>query len=154
MNVEDMAVAVRERRMPELYDLCMLLLRRHFRGLMGLFLPLVLALATCNWWLLSDHHETEWAVWWPAWLLLAAEAPLVAAVAMSASSISVTLNALRPSRGGLSPARGVSSPIWLCSSPLRLALDFLVFSPLSGRCGPASSTTPMARPAASSPIRG
>ena len=53
MNVDSMAIAVRERSLSELYDLTGLLLRTHGLGLMRLMIPVIGLLVLVNWWALD-----------------------------------------------------------------------------------------------------
>jgi hypothetical protein len=79
MNIDRTTIVVRERRLPELYDLALLVIRRHFWAL-GL-----LALIGCgpfvalNWWLLSGHDSEAWWTWYPCLLLVALEGPFATA---------------------------------------------------------------------------
>jgi hypothetical protein len=79
MNIDRTTIVVRERRIPELYDLALLVLRRHFWAL------LLLALIGCgpflvfNWWLLAGHGADDWWTWYPCLLLVAVEGPLATA---------------------------------------------------------------------------
>lgn len=79
MNIDRTTIVVRERRLPELYDLALLVIRRHFWALGLLVLigcgPFVLF----NWWLLSGHGSDDWWTWYPCLLLIALEGPLATA---------------------------------------------------------------------------
>ncbi|MBA3699025.1 MAG: hypothetical protein H0W78_09235 [Planctomycetes bacterium] len=79
MNIDRTTIVVRERKLPELYDLALLVIRRHFWAL-GLLLligcgPFVLL----NWWLLRGHGEDAWWTWYPCLLLIAVEGPFATA---------------------------------------------------------------------------
>lgn len=79
MNIDRTTIVVRERRIPELYDLALLVLRRHFWALW------LLALIGCgpfllfNWWLLSGSASDDWWTWYPCLLLVAIEGPFATA---------------------------------------------------------------------------
>lgn len=79
MNIDRTTIVVRERRLPELYDLALLVIRRHFWAL-GL-----LALIGCgpfvvlNWWLLASTQPENWWSWYPCLLLIALEGPFATA---------------------------------------------------------------------------
>ena len=79
MNIDRTTIVVRERRLPELYDLALLVIRRHFWAL-GL-----LALIGCgpfvvlNWWLLASTQSENWWSWYPCLLLIALEGPFATA---------------------------------------------------------------------------
>jgi hypothetical protein len=79
MNIDRTTIVVRERKIPELYDLALLVLRRHFWALC------LLALIGCgpflllNWWLLHGHDGDDWWTWYPCLLLVAVEGPLATA---------------------------------------------------------------------------
>jgi hypothetical protein len=79
MNIDRTTIVVRERRLPELYDLALLVLRRHFWALGLLALigggPFLLL----NWWLLKGHDSNDWWTWYPCLLLVAVEGPLATA---------------------------------------------------------------------------
>lgn len=79
MNIDRTTIVVRERRLPELYDLALLVIRRHFWAL-GL-----LALIGCgpfvifNWWVLAGLGDEDWWSWYPCLLLVALEGPFATA---------------------------------------------------------------------------
>lgn len=80
MNLDRTTIAVRERRLPELYDLALLVCRRHAGALA------VLALVGCGPWILLDgwlladgREESAGLRWWLLLLLMAAQLPLATA---------------------------------------------------------------------------
>jgi hypothetical protein len=79
MNIDRTTIVVRERKIPELYDLALLVLRRHFWALSLLALIGCTPFLLFNWWLLSGHGDDDWWTWYPFLLLVAVEAPLATA---------------------------------------------------------------------------
>ncbi|MBA2481338.1 MAG: hypothetical protein H0V44_11810 [Planctomycetes bacterium] len=76
MNLDRCTIVVRERTIPELYDLGLALTRRH-AGAVALLTTLASApWVALDWWLLSG---LGWAAVYPAFLLLAMQAPLATA---------------------------------------------------------------------------
>lgn len=78
MNLDDMSIAVRERSLPELYDLTVLVVRRHITDIALLTLLLGAPLTGLNWLLLRT--DSDQGNWYLLALLLSAEAPIYAAV--------------------------------------------------------------------------
>lgn len=79
MNIDRTTIIVRERRLPELYDLALLVIRRHFWALGTLLLIGCAPFVLLNWWLLSGHDAEAWWTWYPCLLLIALEGPLATA---------------------------------------------------------------------------
>lgn len=79
MNIDRTTIVVRERRLPELYDLSLLVLRRHFWALVVLALIGCTPFVLLNWWLLSGHGAEDWWTWYPLLLLIAVEGPFATA---------------------------------------------------------------------------
>ena len=80
MNIDHTTIAVRERSLPELYDLALLVLRRHAWPLLLLALIGCGPFALLNWLMLAGApDERAWASWYPLLLLLAIEGPLATA---------------------------------------------------------------------------
>jgi len=80
MNIDQMTIAVRERSIPEVYDLALQISRRHFAAIAVLGTVTGLPLSLVNWWLLHDPFGTNIAGSLYLWMLLVAvELPLLTA---------------------------------------------------------------------------
>lgn len=80
MNLADMSIAVRERSLAELYDLAVLVMRRHVLDLLALSLIVGTPMTLINWWLLARFELGDDRAWYPWLLLLSLEAPVYGAV--------------------------------------------------------------------------
>jgi hypothetical protein len=80
VNLAEMSITVRERSMAELYDLAVLVMRRHIGDLLLLSLLVGTPMTLLNWWLLSGFHPGAEEAWFPWLLLLSVEAPLYGSV--------------------------------------------------------------------------
>jgi hypothetical protein len=79
MNIDRTTIVVRERKLPELYDLALLVIRRHFWALSLLALVGCGPFVVLNWWLLAGHDDEAWWTWYPCLLLIALEGPFATA---------------------------------------------------------------------------
>lgn len=77
MNLEHLAVAVRERRLPELYDLAALWGWRHGWRLLLLILIPAAPLTALDLWLVGDLDDV--GPWYLLWLLLSVQTPFITA---------------------------------------------------------------------------
>ncbi|MDA3959266.1 MAG: hypothetical protein PF961_00625 [Planctomycetota bacterium] len=80
MNLDEMSIVVRERSMSEVYDLTVVVIRRHLRDLMILTVLAGAPLAAVNWWLLHEIPAESGGAWYPLLALLAIETPFFSAV--------------------------------------------------------------------------
>ena len=78
MNLDRMTIAVRRRSLPELYDLALLVVRRHFLPLVGLALLGCAPWIALDAWLLRGLPGEGWTWYWLL-LLVAVQAPLATA---------------------------------------------------------------------------
>jgi hypothetical protein len=76
VNLDACTVVVRERTIPEIYDLALALGRRHALKLLPLAVAGAAPWTVIDWWLL---HGMGWGALYPLFLLLCAQAPLVTA---------------------------------------------------------------------------
>ncbi len=79
MKLELLSVAVRERSLAELFDLGLLLARRHAFDLMVLGAIGALPFAALNWWLFAHADPEDWSAMYWFLVLVAAEVPLATA---------------------------------------------------------------------------
>ena len=79
MNIDRTTIAVRERGLFELFDLALLVGRRHFWQILALMVVSTAPFIAFNWWLLSGRELDQWWTWYPLLLLLAVQSPFATA---------------------------------------------------------------------------
>lgn len=80
MNIDHTTIVLRERKIPELYDLALLVYRRFLWPLTVLGIIGCTPFIIFNWWLLSSpSSENVWGFWYACLLLFAIQGPLATA---------------------------------------------------------------------------
>jgi hypothetical protein len=80
VNIDQTTIVVRERSLPELYDLALLVCRRYLWPLLILGIIGCAPFMVINWWLLSaPQTDKSWGYWYWCLLLLAIQGPFATA---------------------------------------------------------------------------
>jgi len=79
MELEQMSIHVRERKTAELYELAILVFRRHLAALLLLAFVGATPFLLLDWWLLRGWEDDGWGVLYPLMLLIAFETPMMTA---------------------------------------------------------------------------
>jgi hypothetical protein len=79
VNIDRTTIAVRERGLFELFDLALLVGRRHCWQILALMAVSTSPFIALDWWLLGGREYDRWWTWYPLLLLLAVQSPFATA---------------------------------------------------------------------------